>query len=385
MRARSASTQAADPYRAGIALGDALRGLEPEVVFLFSSIHYSDSAALLEGIYDSIGRDDLILIGTTGDGFYASGEVGDSGVAALGLSSDGRVRWQLAHAQGVGKDCLKTTRTAFQQMREQLEGREAAFMYVASDFRLNASEIESIVERETQTPVIGGFAADDNRMERCAIYVNRSVFHDSIALLAAEGEIDFRIFVGNALAPIGRCGVVSAAEGMNIHQIDGHPAMGFIEAETGKPVLHSDHGVASLTVIDPDEPQIKRLRSIVPAKCSGTQSLGLYGGIEVGSQVQVCLASADAIVDEVYSLADGASRSGLDPAAALIVSCVGRKWLLGKRAREEVDALTRNFGEGLPTAGFPSFGEFAPLRTAQGYSRNLFHNMTYVLLLIGKA
>jgi hypothetical protein len=33
-------------------------------------------------------------------------------------------------------------------------------------------------------------------------------------------------------------------------------------------------------------------------------------------------------------------------------------------------------------AGFPSFGEIAPLRRRGGYTRNLFHNMTYVLLLL---
>ncbi len=37
----------------------------------------------------------------------------------------------------------------------------------------------------------------------------------------------------------------------------------------------------------------------------------------------------------------------------------------------------------LALAGFPSLGEIAPLRTADGYSPSLFHNMTYVLMLIG--
>lgn len=38
MRAVSAHTLESDPYRAGIQLADAVKGIEPEVVFLFPTI-----------------------------------------------------------------------------------------------------------------------------------------------------------------------------------------------------------------------------------------------------------------------------------------------------------------------------------------------------------
>ena len=40
MRTQSAQTHQSDPYRAGLELGEALAECAPEVVFLFSSIHY---------------------------------------------------------------------------------------------------------------------------------------------------------------------------------------------------------------------------------------------------------------------------------------------------------------------------------------------------------
>lgn len=384
MKACSAATRAADPYRAGLELGAALRDCRPEVVFLFSSIHYSESNELLEGLYESIGRDDLVLIGATGDGFYEGGSVGDVGASVLALDSCGEVRWHLVHGRGLGQDAAGTTRSVLARMHARL-GDKAAFMYLAADFRMNASDIERVIEHETDVPVIGGFAADDNRMERCAVYANREVLTDTVALLAAEGPVDIRIIVGNGLKPVGRPGVVDVASGMDIHQINGISAMQFIEAETGKPVLTSDLGIISLTIIDPDLPEIKRLRSIVPALSTDQQALGLYGGVEPGCTVQVCLAQPDQIVREVAGLVADARQSGFKPAAALVVSCVGRKWLLGERAGQEARALAECFGDDLPAAGYPSFGEFAPLVTAGGYSRNLFHNMTYVLLLIGRA
>lgn len=384
MNALSASTRAADPYRAGLELGEALRGCRPEVVFLFSSVHYGDDNELVNGVYDAIGYDDLILIGNTGDGFYESRDVGDIGASALALTAGGKVRWHLSHAQGLSADAVATTRTALGRLKAKLQGKSPAFVYLACDFRVDASEIERVIEHETSFPVIGGFAADDNQMDHCAVYVNREALGDTVALLAAEGPVSLQIHIGNALTSVGRPGVISDAEGTSIHQINGISAMDFIETETGKPVLQSDRGITSLTVINTDQPEIKRLRSIVPRHDEDGFSLSLYGGIEVGRTIQVCLARPDQLIQEVYSLAQRSKQSGFEPAAALIVSCAGRKWMLGERVGHEVRALSESFGEGLPITGFPSFGEIGPLQTANGYSPNLFHNMTYVLLLIGK-
>ena len=69
MRARSSSTIVTDPYRAGIALGESLATMSPEVVFLFSSIDYS-VPELLEGLHDALDRDDVIVVGNSGNGFY---------------------------------------------------------------------------------------------------------------------------------------------------------------------------------------------------------------------------------------------------------------------------------------------------------------------------
>ncbi|MBS3805795.1 MAG: FIST C-terminal domain-containing protein [Oleiphilaceae bacterium] len=384
MRANSATTIASTPYRAGLDLGEALRDTGPEVVFLFSSIHYAGNGDLLEGLYDGIGRDDLIVIGSTGDGFYGSGEVGEMGASALALNSDQQVRWHLTYAKGLGQDSEATTRAVLNQMQSKLGNKKAAFMYMASDFRVDASDIEKVLGKETHVPVVGALAADDNQMISCAVYANREILEDGIALLAAEGPVSFQIHVANALSPIGHAGIINAAEGSHIHQINDVPAMDYIVAETGKPVLHSDRGIASLAIINSDEPDVKRLRSIVPKYSVDEGSLGLYGGIEVGCKVQVCLAEPHRLIEELHKLTADIKVSGFQPAAALLISCVGRKVVLGDQVDQEVGAVSDSFGKTLPLAGCPSFGEIGPMRTATGYSKNLFHNMTYILLLIGK-
>ncbi|MCB1192235.1 MAG: FIST C-terminal domain-containing protein [Leptospiraceae bacterium] len=384
MKAFSVSTHAVDPYRAGLEMGEKLKNQNVEVIFLFSSIHYGDKEDLLDGIYEGLENEEVVIIGNSGDGFYESSEVGNMGAAALGLNSEGVVSWHITHVEDVEKKPAEKTKELFSNMQELLGNRKATFMFLASDFRVDASEIEKIISMEIDVPIIGGLAADDNQMLNCALFKNQSLLKNSIVLLAAVGPINFEISVGNSLTNIGNVGTISEAKGKNIIEIDGTSAMDFIERETGKVVLRSDRGVTSLSIIDSDEPQIKRLRSIVPDFSMADGSLGLYGGIETGKKVQVCNAEPDKIIQEVYAIAEKQKEKGIEPIAALIVSCAGRKWILGDKIEHEVKALTKEFGFSLPLAGFPSFGEIGPLWQEHGYSRNLFHNMTYVLMLIGK-
>ena len=94
MRALSSKTELFDPYRAGFALGENLAALAPEVVFLYSSMHYA-TPELLEGLYDGLDSDKAIIIGNTGAGIYETSGFITQGAAALALNSDGKIDWQI--------------------------------------------------------------------------------------------------------------------------------------------------------------------------------------------------------------------------------------------------------------------------------------------------
>lgn len=381
MRVLSVSSRAADPVRAGVDLGRALASVNPEVVFLFSAIHYAQSDELIHTLVDTIGNPDLIVIGNTGDGYYDATGAYDNGVVAMGLNSGGRVHWLLEQESGVQADPAGTTRRLLDRVLAASAPQKPAWCFFVSDFKTDAAEIESALSG-ADFPVVGGLAADDNRMHDCVLYCRDGIRRDAAFMLAAIGPIQFEIVIGNNLTPVGRCGVVDAAEGSNVYRIGGQSAMDFIEQETGKPVLQSDRGITSLTIIDSDEPEIKRLRSIVPDFSRAERSLGLYGGIEAGRTVQVCLASAADLLAEVHTIAERIGSTTSQPVAALIVSCAARKSVLGQEVQREAQALSEHVGAGLAIAGFPSFGEIGPLKHDGRYTRNLFHNMTYVVLVL---
>ena len=66
---------------------------------------------------------------------------------------------------------------------------------------------------------------------------------------------------------------------------------------------------------------------------------------------------------------------------AVLVSCVGRKLVMGERVDEEVEAVGEVFGSGAMLTGFYSYGEISPF--APGVSCKL-HNQTMTVTLIGE-
>ena len=386
MRTKSVSTTIVDPYRAALFLGQSLSEIQPEVVFLFATVHYKDWTEFMEGLHDGLDNPAVRVIGASGDGVHELARTSEVGASALGLCSAGQVQWHVATGDQVGTDPEGAVRRALAQLAVPLEGRKPAFYFLLSDFNTDASRIETVVRDEIDVPVIGGMAADDNdKMEHCRLFANRAMVQDCVVMLAVDGPLSFQVHIGNSIAAVGTPCAVDEAQGRLVSRIGGVDAASFIERETGKPFLRSDQGSVALTILNAGQSGEKKLRAIAYNSQSDTGGLTLHGGIQNGDIVQVCLAKPEDLIAEVHSIATRAAASGFLPSAALIISCAGRKWLLGGEIAFEVGMIESAFGGTLPIAGFPSLGEIGPLYHQGAYTRNLFHNMTYVLLLLGKS
>ena len=64
------------------------------------------------------------------------------------------------------------------------------------------------------------------------------------------------------------------------------------------------------------------------------------------------------------------------PQLALLISCVGRKVILGKRTEEEVEAVADTFGNQTLLTGFYSYGEISPFND---HAKCELHNQTMTI------
>ena len=88
----------------------------------------------------------------------------------------------------------------------------------------------------------------------------------------------------------------------------------------------------------------------------------------------------------VAGAANAASQAGAKASrpveAALLVSCIGRRLLMGQRIADEVEAVGAVLGDATPRVGFYSNGELAP-HERSGFSE--LHNQTMTITTFAEA
>jgi hypothetical protein len=381
MKAQSAATLRMDPYKAGVDLGKQLAKIAPEVVIVFTSIHYSKSADILKGLRDVVGSHTLI-IGASGDGVMEQKVCSNMGAVAMGLNGEKQVRWALGHAQDVRNNTRKALLASLQDIRKQLGKHKPKLFLVLSDFQADGDILEETLQNSFHAPVIGGLAGDDNAVKRSRIYVGDRVLNNSLAVLAFAGEVRYSISMARAMKPIGRSGVVTGVKKNMVVSIDNVSARSFMERELGKPLMQSDVGQIVFRLERRRDGGQSTLRSIMPAEHLEDGSVKIFGSLHKGEVVQLCVTTPKDIADSTKNV--GIGLKAKDIAAGLVISCSGRKRMMGNRAGHEFEIWRKQWGNRLPVCGFASFGEIGPIALGPQYSPTLFHNMTSVLLSLWK-
>ena len=389
MRAKSTSSVLLDAYEAGREIGTHLRELEPELVILFSSIHY-DFAEQYEGLLDGLERREVLIFGGTGDGFFEAESSAAIGVAALGLNSAGAVRFRCTMEAGLGADSRAAAARGARALvaaagEDPIELAMVLFDSLASTDNRVVEGINEVLD----CAVFGGAVSDDRKLERSYVLHNGKAYADAVGVLGLSGDFQFAIDVENGTTPVSEPGIVDEVDGNSILRISGRPALEFIAERLGKAVdSFTDFDIGLITI--QCSPNMDMSDSQFRSSAKFRTELGAletFGPVTAGHYLRVAIATGDEMIHGVETVLDRLDPAtlGFEPVAALGVSCAGRKWLLGDRFDEEVQTVRSRRGQ-LPLVGFPSFGELAPRRRPDGsYSANLFHNVSFVLALLGPA
>jgi hypothetical protein len=235
-----------------------------------------------------------------------------------------------------------------------------------------------------ELPISGGLAADNGAFQQTHVLTPQGIGPDKIVAVGFYGE-RFAFGAGckggwSAFGPTRR---ITRAEGSCLYELDGQPALDLYKRYLGD--YASELPAAGLLfpfeMLDDERKSIGLLRTILGID-ETTQSLLLAGSVNTGSYLRLMHATTDALVDGAEnaaadSLNTSRGRSGL----ALLVSCVGRKLVMGDRVDEEVLAVAEQLGSGFTLTGFYSNGEVSPLR---GLLDCKLHNQTMTIALLSE-
>jgi hypothetical protein len=381
---KSVSTTLTDAYRAGSEIGEVLKDISPEVILLFASITFeSDYTDIFAGLYDGLETRKVIVFGGTGDGIYETSLTTHYGVCALGISSGGHTKWSTAVEIGVGTDSAGTACRCATAALEQLAGKAEWAFVLADGVTADGTGIASGVRELFSFPFIGGMTGDDRKFTHSRIFLNGRVVEDGVAILLASGSMPFVTHSASGFIPIGAPGTVEESHGKTIQRIGDQTPLTFIKDQIGKPIAEADLGILALAAYT-DQSQEQFFQRVLFRFDKLTGAITTFGSIPTGTTVRVSGADREQLLQAVSSCIETAVRSGFTPAAAIIISCVGRKWQLDTCGEEEVQAIQDAIGHHIPLVGFPSFGEIGPFFRDDGtYTESFFHNAACVICLLG--
>ena len=384
MRFKSVSTIHSDPYRAGAEIGEALREIVPEVILLFASISYEqDFTDLFEGIRGSLGSTEPLIFGGTGDGIYETSRVANYGVCALGIHSGGKVRWSVAFEKGVSTDSYSAARSCALKALSQNDGKAVCAFVLADGTKADGSRIVAGINSVLRIPYFGGLTGDDRKFTRSRILLNGQELDDVVAILVASGEFSHSINAASGWSPIGAPGIIEECEGSSIRRISGVSAHTFMKEQLGKPLGETDLGIIPLATYPAVGTECFSLRT---PSCidPDTGAIDLFGSIDQGTTVRICTTTREDVLEGVSDALEGLKLEKAEGIAAVVISCAGRKWFLEDQGKGEVERVFATLGRKIPLVGFPSFGEIGPFRGPDGvYSDTYFHNVTFVICVIG--
>ena len=235
-------------------------------------------------------------------------------------------------------------------------------------------------------PITGGLAGDGGAFKQTWVLDDTGLASDSLVCVGFYGErLVFSHGSFGGWSPFGPARKVTRCEGNVLFELDGEPVLDVYKRYLGDYAkdLPASGLLFPFAMLGADHNEVGLIRTILGVdELRG--SLTLAGDIEPDGYVRLMHASTDALVDGAEAAAQAAQRMGTHPGQglALLVSCVGRKLVMGGRVDEEVEAVAAVFGQGASLAGFYSYGEISPFSPSPDCK---LHNQTMTITWLGEA
>jgi hypothetical protein len=361
----------------------ALLGGEPKLLVVFAAIDH-DPAALLAGL-------NTVAAGVPVIGCSTHGEIGPAG------ARDGTV--VVAAIGGPGFSASTRTASAVSGRQRAAGAEVAGCVAKAGDLPYRVLMLltdgllrdqESVLrgcyrEVGAGVPLFGGAAADGWRMTGTYLLGDGGVHRDAVVAATITSEAPLSVSVRHGWHKVGEPMIVTDCADGRVYTLDDRPALdAYLDRLDAPPDAYTD--ATAFTRFAMARPLGVQRRRGLEARNLSTEvdidgrTIGGSGGIDHGSLVwamtgnEASIASAtDAACEEALAGLHGHSPLGL-----LTLSCAGLRAVLGRDGTERESDRLAKWADGVPFAGFHTYGEIARVRGIDG-----FHNQTLAVLALG--
>jgi len=244
---------------------------------------------------------------------------------------------------------------------------DLSYIMVFSDGSLvNGSElIKGLNYASGNILVTGGLAGDDANFRSTLVGLNRNPTEGNIIAIGFYGD---KLLVTHGSQGgwdmFGLERTVTKSQANVLSEINEQSALDLYKKYLGPDVENLAASALlfplALTIQGQSEPIVRTILSIDEEK----KTMTFAGDIPENSKVRLMRANFDKLIDASSKAAENSLKNNQKPDFALLISCVGRKLILGPRTEEEVEAVADAFPEDTTMAGFYSYGEISPFNSS---------------------
>lgn len=360
-----------------------LVALQPSLVLVFGAPAYFEAGDFAQKILASFPN--ALVAGCS-----TAGEIANAGVRANSCVVTA-IHFDQTNLTAASTELneMAASIDAGDQLAKQLRAEDLrAVLLFGQGVRINGSALIEGMARVLgrHIPICGGLAGDNGAFLRTWTLGPRGVSDRAIVAIGLRGpSLRFSHASFGGWEPFGPARKVTRCDGNVLHELDGEPALEVYKRYLGDYAkdLPASGLLFPFAMLSENRDETGIIRTILGVN-DADGSLILAGEIEPDGYLKLMHASTDALVDgaETAAIAVRDTRQRCDSSLAILVSCVGRKLVMGDRVDDEVEAVAAILGRETVLTGFYSYGEISPVAT--GIACKL-HNQTMTITCLGES
>ncbi len=326
------------------------------------------------------------LLGCSSASPISGGDIVENTIAAVALNlSTARIRAEAVEIAGANR-----SHASGAELGRRLAADDLAGILVLSDgLMVNGSALTRGISSQIPEgiPVSGGLAADGALFQETLVGLDELPRSGRIAAVGFYGPgVNLTTGSAGGWSVFGPRRQITRSEGNVLYELDREPALDLYEHYLGEDAkaLPSSALLFPLNVFDPAHPEHSVVRTILSVD-RDRRTMTFAGDVPQGWTAQLMRGNVDRLINGAAEAARQiVTAKGELPAQTLVlmVSCIGRRLLMGQRTIDEVEAAGTELGEDAVRLGFYSYGEICPHDVS---GRGEMHNQTMTITAISEA
>ena len=330
---------------------------------------------------------DAHILGCSTGGQIRNDDLTDSEIAAAAIGFDAtklRLACEPAPSTASSRSCGDAVGRA-------LAADDLVGVFVLSDgLHVNGSELVAGITGAVgdRVSVTGGLAGDGAQFEETLVGADCAPRKQMVAAVGFYGS---KVHIGHGSAggwdEFGPRRQITRSRGNILFELDGGPALDLYERYLGEDEAKALPGSAllfPLRIFNSERPDHDIVRTVL-AVDHEARSMTFAGDVPEGWTAQLMRGNFDRLAAgaarAARQAADGIGQRPTGDQIAILVSCIGRRLLMGQHTLDELEAAGAEIGSHVPRLGFYSYGEISPHR-ASGVCE--LHNQTMTVTTIAE-